>query len=556
MNISKRFALLSCLLAALYCTPLHAESGEEASLKSADTDPLIEQVEQIAKALNQGNAEDIIGQSDHPSEKASGAQEELARMFEEIVTGSADVDLFAQAEAGELSWREELQEITKPFLLRLKSLTERPREIEELRRSREHIANKLEASQVALENIRDIQARVKTETARSVLRSLESKWKVRLTDLEKRLSLLDFQLDEKLDQEQGAGIAISQAFSEFVTGRGFNLIIAIFSFVLSFSLLRYFGMKLEKWVSRGQDKESRFIARTTHIVFQVVTIALSVFILVLVLYLLNDWLLLTLVLLFLAALAFTLRNSLPDYISEARLLLNLGPVREGERVVFEGIPWRVTRLNIYSDLVNPRLTGGRIRLPLETMLALHSRRWSREEPWFPTVPGDVVFLNDGTFGTVAIQTPELVQLDVYGVEEKTYHVQEFLGLAPRNLSNGFALFVTFGLDYAVQEFVTDEIPEKLESFLGERIKESDFGEYLKFLKVEFNSAGASSLDLKIVSMFEGQCAEQYFSIERLLQKNCVEACNHFEWNIPFEQLTVHMSKGETEQESRDKLNAK
>ena len=101
-----------------------------------------------------------------------------------------------------------------------------------------------------------------------------------------------------------------------------------------------------------------------------------------VLYVLGDWLILAIIMVFLVGVLFALRNSLPRYMHEVRLLLNLGPVREGERVIYQSLPWRVSRLNIYSSLVNPSLTGGIIRLPLSEMLQLVSRRWSRDEPWF------------------------------------------------------------------------------------------------------------------------------------------------------------------------------
>ena len=58
------------------------------------------------------------------------------------------------------------------------------------------------------------------------------------------------------------------------------------------------------------------------------------------------------------------------------------------------------RLHFYSDLQNPSLTGGLLRLPLREMALLHSRPHGQKERWFPTEEGDWVELSDGTFGRV------------------------------------------------------------------------------------------------------------------------------------------------------------
>ena len=52
----------------------------------------------------------------------------------------------------------------------------------------------------------------------------------------------------------------------------------------------------------------------------------------------NDWLLLGLGVLFLMALGWILIKTLPGMVEQIMMLLNLGSVREGERVIFNGIP--------------------------------------------------------------------------------------------------------------------------------------------------------------------------------------------------------------------------
>ena len=83
---------------------------------------------------------------------------------------------------------------------------------------------------------------------------------------------------------------------------------------------------------------------------------------VIVLYISGDWVLLILAVIFLLGIAWTAKRGLPVFWEQIKLLLNLSTVRENERVVYNGIPWRVVSLNIYSRLENPALENAKIRL--------------------------------------------------------------------------------------------------------------------------------------------------------------------------------------------------
>jgi len=227
---------------------------------------------------------------------------------------------------------------------------------------------------------------------------------------------------------------------------------------------------------------------------------------------------------------------------EARLILNIGSVRENERVVYEGIPWRVQSIDMFCNLENPALSGSEIRIPLSEASKLQSRRFSKNEQWFPCRPGDIVQLDDGIFGPVMMQSPEMVQLRVKGGSTKTYSTTAFLHQNPRNLSHGFGIAVIFGLDYALQEKITKEIPKLLCAYLQDAFHRDPLGEHLKELAVEFKEAAASSLNLVIITEFFGEAAGQYYNIERFLQSSAINACNQHGWNIPFNQITVHMQQ--------------
>ena len=73
------------------------------------------------------------------------------------------------------------------------------------------------------------------------------------------------------------------------------------------------------------------------------------------------------------------------------------------------------------------------------------------------------------------------------------------------------------------------------------IEQSAVAACLTTLTVEFSQAGASSLDLAVITGFNSDAADRYFQIRRLLQRLAVEACNRHGWVIPFNQITVHQA---------------
>ena len=86
----------------------------------------------------------------------------------------------------------------------------------------------------------------------------------------------------------------------------------------------------------------------------------------------GDVFLLAIFLLIAAGLALSVRHMLPQFLDELKLLLNLGPIREYERVIYHGLPWKVTQLNLFSELTNPEVTGS-LRIPIKEMATLTSR---------------------------------------------------------------------------------------------------------------------------------------------------------------------------------------
>ncbi len=132
-----------------------------------------------------------------------------------------------------------------------------------------------------------------------------------------------------------------------------------------------------------------------------------------------------------------------------------------------------------------------------------------------------------------------------GGATKTYPTADYLSLSPQNLSHGFRVTSTFGIDYAHQAECTTSIPDIFTKALTTAFLKEFGRDAVRSIKAEFASASASSLDYEILADFDGSVAQKYNPIKRRIQSVCVDVCNENGWNIPFTQITVHQAEAES-----------
>lgn len=467
--------------------------------------------------------------------------ESLQLAWEMWATGGVDLQLFAPKKEDKFDWHQEIQSVFEPIVVELRRLTERPRKMERFRTEQAFYQQRLTAADAALKNIDDYKSRAPSADLKGAFGELESSWRKRHDEIKSRLALINLQLEELRSPNRPAEERASEALKDLLSGRFVNLLLAVLAGSFTYGVLRMVNRLYVRLVmNRGRRRP--FLARVAHLSFMLISAVLALLAGMAVLYMRGDWILLGLLLIALMGAALTLQRTLPAYIKEAKVLLNIGPVREGERVIYNGLPWRVQALNMYSTLVNPALRGGKLLLPLSELTGLISRPYDEGEPWFPTRESDFVLLGDQTFGRVALQTPEVVQLQAAG-SDRTYPVGAFLSSNPQNLSlHGFSIVLKFGVDYQHQALATGEIRKKFEDYLAARLRDSRVGGHLKEFFVEFDEAAASSLNFLVYASFAGEAAESYGRIRRILQGLAVDACNANGWVIPFNQMTVHLAQ--------------
>ena len=461
------------------------------------------------------------------------------RNLREIAAG-ADITALRAVEEKKFSLQEELFALLKPALNEMKDMTSHVRVKSELRDKIADYREKLPVAERAVANLASLLETAQSEPLRKYLQALLAEWQKQLTFIQSELQSAEFQLNKIEESEASLAEASQSYLKSFFQKRGLYLTIALLvvAGVLLASRLAYRAMV---HLVPGYRAEHRsFRLRLLDLVHRVLTALLVILGPMVVFYVAEDWVLFSLGILLLLGIALTLRTALPRYWKQMQLFLNVGSVREGERIELDGLPWLVRRINFYSDLENPAAEI-RQRVPIDDLVDLKSRPFKRDDPWFPCLRGDWVLLGDGMRGKVTGISQELVQLVARGGAHRTYQTADFLSLSPLNLSRNFRLKETIGISYNLQRESVSSIPPLLHAHIEQRAADEGYGDKLLNLRVEFERANTSSLDLVVIADFDGALGDLYSRLGRSLQRWCVEACNVHGWEIPFTQLVLHQA---------------
>jgi len=535
-----------------------AEEIEIVEIGTLDTlKGIIESSEVLKKTLAEKKKE--YKKADEESKKILGEEinqinallEIRQKEFESIATGSDISSSFISPEK-KFSLQEEIQDIIKPAIEELKRVTKRPREIEKLRRDISIYEKQLPIVQKAIIKIGELIEEAKDSKLKEHLKEIKAKWQHKESEITREISKLKYQLEQKLETKTSILKTLQIGLDGFFKTRGLHLFFAFMGFFAIYLLFRFIYWSIYK-VKRIRTVEVHsFYYRLFQVAYHVFAFIISIMAFLFVLYSMSDWVLLIIAVIIIIGIMWTARHGFAVFWEQAKLLLNISTVREGERLIFHGIPWQIASLNLQTTLINPELKGGLNRLPLTSLIGLQSRPFHSKELWFPSRESDYVVLDDGTFGKVLMQTPEMVTIEVRGGALKTYPCSSFLEQNPLNLSiNSFTVYVTFGLDYAHQAIITGEVPKIFESLINQELKKENYAEHFLRVKVQFKEAATSSLDVLVLADFSGKAASEYYAIGRAIQRILVDACNQYDWIIPFTQVTVHSAKNaESEQQPK------
>ena len=481
-----------------------------------------------------GREQDVRAQIQQVAQKL----DEVDLSFSELAA-QVDPTLFqARGEEGQIDLGGEVRQLLGPLINELKRATSRPREMDRLRTEIAQASERLELLDIAIANVERLRGGVDDATLQSALAGEAEDWRELRQELQTRLEVDQQKLDHMESEQTSFGDAVESVFELFFKSRGRNLVLALAATVMFMLLLRRLHARALESGPLQRHGDALW-PRLLNLLFVVFMAIGGVLVFLVVLYFFGDWVLLILVLLLVFGALWASKQAIPRFWTQATLLLNLGPVREGERLMVGRVAYLVESLNFYTELVNETLIGGRLRLPIGDLTDLRSRPYDDAEPWFPSAVGDWVVLADESFGQIEVQTPEQVVMQLKGGARRTFGVDDYLSAAPTNLSAGFTARLVFGLDYRHQAEITTEIPRRLGEFVTNRLRDSVVGDAVGDVETFFAAAGSSSLDLRIAVDLDGSAAPFYRIVPRMVAGFCVDACNEYGWTIPFEQITVH-----------------
>ncbi len=538
-----------CLLLLLAAAPLHA--ADTAAGAKSDTINTLNSLMRLQAELKADIAE--LNRELDAAQGTAAKRDIQARIdkldadlqtttynLREIAAGADLASLRAEEEAP-FNFQEEMFSLLKPALKEMKDMTSHVRQKSELKERIAHYSEKLPLAEQAIANINRLLQEADDAALGKYLQGMLAEWTKQQTFMQSELKSAQLQLD-KLEASEATLAEASQSYLKtFFQKRGLYLAQALLV-VISILLLSRLSYRLMVRTIPGYRAEHRsFRLRLTDLLHRIFTIMLAIIGPMVVFYLVEDWVLFSLGILLLLGIGLTLRQALPRYWQQVQLFLNVGSVREGERIDLDGLPWRVKYINIFSQLENP-VAGLSQRVRIDDLVDLKSRPMQKGEPWFPCVQGDWVLLSDGMRGKVIGISQELVQLVARGGAHRIYRTGDFLSLSPLNLSRNFRLKETIGISYDLQRESVSSIPDLLRGHVEKRAAEEGYGEQLLNLRVEFERANTSSLDLVVIADFDGELADLYNRLRRCMQRWCVEACSEYNWEIPFTQLTLHQPR--------------
>lgn len=439
-------------------------------------------------------------------------------------------------------YMQEAQELLGPAFDTIQRISERPRKIEALRKELQINQNKLAIAQMALKNIEEVKSSQDFKTLLPDVEEFLSDSTYNVNDLIQEFTLkidrLNRELFELTKDDQTIFSAATSLVKEFFSNKGKHLAVSFIVFLLTFWSLTILKNKVV--LNLLARSKVDWIFKPISALYGIITFIFALTLSIVSLYLMGDWVLVTISVLLISAILWGSKNYLHKYLAEGRLILNLGTIKEGELIIFRGIPWKVKSINFVTIFENEYLDSSIIRVEIAQIFHMHSRKILPNEQWFPTRTNDWVILSDGTFGQIKLQTVEQVIVELNNAERKYFTTTDYLNLRPTNLSQGFMINFLWGLDYKTQNQLTSEILPAIKDSFRNHLNIYQYSP-VNF-SVDFHSAGASSLNLVIWVQFNGEHAALKLLLQRDMQKIMLMISNELNLTIPYNQIVVHQGK--------------
>ena len=491
---------------------------------------------QLKKATSDSEKNDFKTRLEKAEESLKGTTANL-----ENIAADTDLSLLRVTKSEPFNLQKELFSLLEPALKEMKHATSEVRLKAQLRDKVTYFEEREPIAKEALRNIASLNRINKNKKIKKALIQMNKNWSKQLVFIQSELQAKRLQLTKLEAQDTTFADQSESFFKNFFQRRGWTLIQAFLAIIAVLILSRLIHLLIARTI-KGYRAEHRGVQlRVIDLLHRLVTFIFVIISPMVIFYLEEDWVLFSLGILFFIGFAWALRHAIPRYWGQLELFLNVGPVREGERLMLNGIPWRVKSINMYSLLENP-VASLTQRVDIDELVDLRSRPTDMHEPWFPCKKGDWVHLSDGIRCKVIGISLEFIQVIQRGGAITTYLMNDFLNLSPKNLSKSFRIKETIGIGYSHQKESTTSIIATLQKFIEQRVIDEGYKDDVQNIRVEFQAANDSSLDLVVIADFKGSVADIYTRLRRAIQRWCVDACTENDWEIPYPQRTLHMQK--------------
>lgn len=450
-----------------------------------------------------------------------------------LTTTGIDKESFHNKPAKKINIEAEMNKVISPMVVNFIEFTEPSRRIEFLRGNIATQEERLPKIHKGLALIKVLIDEVKNNEIKTQLLKEKTYWEKQEKEITTKLDVAKQQFHELSSHKVSPEDAFEQFTQAIVGKRGLNILFSILIFIACLAGLLLFRRLVMTAIPFKRKKNLHFLGNLVNILLTMFAFIASTLALLVSLFVTGEMFAFAFIILILVGMLWALRNTLPLFIGQIKLLLGYGAVREGELVHYQGILWEVKLIAIYSYLENPLLTGGTLRLPIKTLINMCSRPYDAEkEVLFPCKEGDFIFFVDSDlYRKVSTQTPHRITFERANAPE-SMPTGLFLKQRVLNLStNPFSVGITLQISYKHRYEILNQVIEKLELFVKDKFNKLPLAENLLDFLIDVNHLNDDSIDVMVLAKMQPIAAENYLAIKRHLQKICLQAANEYQWEI-------------------------
>ncbi len=445
---------------------------------------IVNQIGEAIDAIEQTLQEKKANKDSAPTEEAkaeidveiTGLGERLKVLGNNYNTALTGLDTagFFEKEVEVLSLQEELSDILSPTIRSFKDLTGTTRRIAKLTDEIMYYETRIAQIKDGIERMSMVHDDIRNPEAQKRADALLDYWQQQEKEFTTNLNTAQQHLldEEQILKEKPSG------FITFAQVQGKNVLLAMLAFfgiILAFHLLHRL---VQKYSPLHRTDKHVFWANLIDLLFRVFAVVIGIMAVIYIFFVVNDWILLGIILLFALAVIWSTKNSIGDYVKQVQLLLNLGAVRQNERLIYKGVPYKVEKIGQFCYLTNPELSGGRIRLPIKDLIGLRSRNYDENEVWFPTSIGDWIKIG-GAVRQIKDQSPEMVLIVNSAGSPEPMQTSAFLNQKITNLSKSkFWCGASFLISNKYRDILEEKIIPLFKARIQKDMNAKGYGEFL------------------------------------------------------------------------------